>query len=48
MNQRKHTPDQPSLNELARLYAEGKTLAELAAISGFSDEKVRRDRKSVV
>ena len=42
MNQRKHTPDQPSLNELARLYAEGKTLAELAAISGFSDEKVRR------
>ncbi len=42
MHQDKLVPGQSSLDELARLYAGGKTLAELALITGFSDEKIRR------
>ena len=42
MHQGKHRFDQAFFDQLARLYAEGKTLSELALITGYPEETVRR------
>ena len=46
MQQRKQTFDQAFFDELATLYAEGKTLRELALITGYPEETVRRQMEA--